>query len=376
MSTKINVRSPYYIRKTGTGVTSFTLNLYIWTGASTPVPTTAAYTLTKDALPYAAGGAGAFYATFEVSELIRDYIEINFNGDYTSYAVWVNDGTTTRIAVDGYGYFEEGANAELSRTKMISNKVIWRPDDENIRVPVFGEEQLDVVFAYQGNEVNTYNYTATTNTNAIIRYPSASGSVSVDNFQQSVLDDGGTYEFNPRLAAFENVVDVNAVDEVRIYKYTAGEIEDAYESIKVRTMHCDKYPDRKVTFVNKLGALQDVYFFAKEVESINSKSEEYKSNVMDLEALTYSGHQYRTMNVQGKESITLNTGFVSEDYNEVLKQMMLSEQVWLTKTDDITFVYPVTPKTQSLTYKTSLNDKLVSYTVTFDYAFDKIQNIR
>lgn len=376
MSTKINVRSPYYIRKLRSGSVpdTETLNLKIWTGAKTPTPTPVQYSLTKDVLD---AGGGFVYATFEVSELIRDYIEINFNGDYTSYAVWVNDGTTTRIAVDGYGYFEEGANAELSRTKMISNKVIWRPDDENIRVPVFGEEQLDVVFAYQGNEVNTYNYTATTNTNAIIRYPSASGSVSVDNYKQSVLYiDGGIYEYNPRLATFENVVDVNAVDEVRIYKYTAGEIEDAYESIKVRTMHCDKFPDRKVTFVNKLGALQDVYFFAKEVESINSKSEEYKSNVMDLEALTYSGHQYRTMNVQGKESITLNTGFVSEDYNEVLKQMMLSEQVWLTKTDDITFVYPVTPKTQSLTYKTSLNDKLVSYTVTFDYAFDKIQNIR
>ena len=373
MPTKINVRSPYYIKKLASaGPTSFTLNLKVWTGAST-VPGTVNYSLTKSVSD---AGGGFVYATFEVSELIRDFIDINFNGDYTSYAVWVNDGTTTRIAVEGYGYIEEGANPELSRTKLISNKVIWRPNDENIRVPVFGDEQLDVVFAYQGNEVNTYNYSIATNTLGLMRYPSASGTVSVDNYKQRVLDDGGTYEFNPNLAAFENVVDVNAVDEVRIYKYTSGEIEDAYESIKVRTMHCDKYPDRKVTFVNKFGAFQDVYFFAKEVESINSKSEEYKSNVMNLLNLSYNGRQYSSINVQGKESITLNTGYVSEDYNEVLKQMMLSEQVWLTKTDDITFVYPVTPKTQSLTYKTSLNDKLVSYSVTFEYAFDKIQNIR
>lgn len=374
MSTKINVRSPYYLQKsTISAVSTLTLDLKIWTGAKTPIPAAVQYSITKAVTN---PGLGYVYATFEVSELIRDYIEINFDGDYTSYAVWVNDGLNTYIAVDGYGYFEEGANAELSRTKMISNNVIWRPDDENIRVPVFGDEQLDVVFAYQGNEVNTYNYSVATNTLGLMRYPSASGTVSVDNYKQRVLDDGGTYEFNPRLAAFENVVDVNAIDEVRIYKYTSGEIEDAYESIKVRTMHCDKYPDRKVTFVNKFGAFQDVYFFAKEVESINSKSEEYKSNVMNLLNLSYNGHQYSSMNVQGKESITLNTGFVSEDYNEVLKQLMLSEQVWLTKTDDITFVFPVTPKTQSLTYKTSLNDKLVSYTVTFDYAFDKIQNIR
>jgi hypothetical protein len=150
-----------------------------------------------------------------------------------------------------------------------------------------------------------------------------------------------------------------------------------YESIKVRTMHCDKYPDRKVTFVNKLGAFQDVYFFAKEVESINTTSEQYKANLMNFATVSYSGHQYQSFNQQGRESITLNTGFVSEDYNEVLKQMMLSEKVWLTKTDsESTFVYPVKPRTNSLTYQTSLNDKMVSYTVEFDYAFDKIQNIR
>ena len=375
MPTKINVRSPYYIKKTG-ATTTFTLDLKIWTGAIGSLPGSAQYSLSKSGTFIS---TGSYYATFEVSELIRDYVDVNFSGDYTSYAVWVYDGSTYYIAVEGYGYMEEGANPELSRTKLISNKVIWRPEGENIRVPVFGDEQLDVVFAYQGNEVNTYNYTATTSSGSLIRYPSASGTVSVDNYRQSVLDAGGIYEYNPRLRQFENVVDVNAIDEVRIYKYTAGEIEDAYESIKVRTMNCNIHPDRKVTFVNKFGALQDVYFFAKETEGISTTSSNYKSNVMDLLNVSYgtSGHQYRSFNVQGKERITLSTGFVSEDYNEVLKQMMLSEQVWLTKTtDESTNVFAVTPITNSLNYMTSVNDKLVSYTIDFEYAFDKIQNIR
>ena len=144
-------------------------------------------------------------------------------------------------------------------------------------------------------------------------------------------------------------------------------------------MNCNIHPNRKVTFVNKLGAFQDVYFFAKEVEGISTTSQNYKSNSFDLSAVSYSSseHQYRTFNVQGRERLTLSTGFVSEDYNEVLKQMMLSEQVWVTKTDDESSnVFPVTPVTNSLTYLNSINDKLVSYTIDFDYAFDKIQNIR
>jgi len=53
--------------------------------------------------------------------------------------------------------------------------------------------------------------------------------------------------------------------------------------------------------------------------------------------------------------------------------MMLSEKVWMTRNF---VVYPVTPRTNSLSYQNSLNDKLVSYTIDFDYAFDSIQSVR
>jgi hypothetical protein len=378
MASKINVRSPFYIRKLrSSGVTTQTLDLKIWTGASTPVPSTVNYSLTKGVIEVPGSGGSFIYSTFEISELVRDYIEIAFDGDYTSYCVWVNDGTTTYLAVDGYGYYEDGMNAELSRTKLISNNVIWRPYGENIRIPVYADDTYDVVMASKGTALRTESVTVQNSTTTKIKYISVSGNLSEDNYQQSVLDDGGIYEFNPLLQALNNSVDVNLIDEIRIYPLDGdGMTDEPYESIKVKTMHCDKYPDRKVTFVNKFGAFQDVYFFAKEIESINTTSEQYKANVIDLYNVTYSGHQYQSFNSQGRESVRLNTGFVSEDYNEVLKEMMMSEYVWLTKTDDATFVYPVTPKTNSLTYKTSLNDKLVDYTIDFDYAFDKVQNIR
>lgn len=372
MATKINVRSPFYIKVTGAN-TTLTLDLKIWTGSVASVPASPTYSLSKASTFVS---AGSYYATFEISELIRDYVETTFDGSYASSAVYVTDGTTTYIAVDGYGYFEEGVNPQLSRTKLISNNVIWRPSNENIRIPVYGEEQLDVVFAYKGNAVNSYTYSFSTTTSLLIKYPDALGTSTVDNYRQRVLDDSGTYEYNILLRQFESQADVNAIDEIHIYKYTGGVIV-SNDIIKVRTMECNRYPDRKVTFVNKFGALQDVYFFAKEVEGITTTSETFKRNSFNDNALTYSGHQYQSYNTQGKERITLSTGFVSEDYNEVLKQMMISEQVWLTKTtDEESNVFPVNPVTNSLSYQTSLNDKLVSYTIEFEYAFDKIQNIR
>ena len=56
---------------------------------------------------------------------------------------------------------------------------------------------------------------------------------------------------------------------------------------------------------------------------------------------------------------------------------MLSEQVYYTEiTETEEKVIPVIPLTKSITYKTSVNDRLANYTVEFEHAFDKINNIR
>ena len=39
-------------------------------------------------------------------------------------------------------------------------------------------------------------------------------------------------------------------------------------------------------------------------------------------------------------------------------------------------VLPIDINTESLTYKTSVNDKLINYTLTFDFAYDTINNVR
>ena len=43
----------------------------------------------------------------------------------------------------------------------------------------------------------------------------------------------------------------------------------------------------------------------------------------------------------GKESITMNTGFYPQSYNEVVRQKMLAEQVWV---DDLSNVLPINLK--------------------------------
>ena len=84
----------------------------------------------------------------------------------------------------------------------------------------------------------------------------------------------------------------------------------------------------------------------------------------------------RTLNLMGKESITLNTDYIDESCNEHIKQLMLSEQVWMTRLTDEEKIVPLKVKTQSLQMKKRVNDKLIQYTMEFDVAADKINTIR
>ena len=162
MATKINLRSPYYIKVSKTALTSVELKLYIYTGTFTANGSVAAgtlrYTINKKPL-----GSNA-YVVFEVSELVRDYLEVEFNGDYNSESVWLNaiatvtggsgsetvspDNTNGFIGLDGYGYFEEGANPTLSTTALQTNKTIIALDDNLFRVPVFvpGTESVSLLY--------------------------------------------------------------------------------------------------------------------------------------------------------------------------------------------------------------------------------------
>ena len=382
----INTRSPFYIKSSASGMASGKIEIYIYEGTyqSSPSSSDLKYTITKSTL------GTEEYVVYEVSELIRDYIDVKYDGEYDSYCVWVRASLTRYnssgasiggvhldyIATDGYGYFEEGVNPEPSRSLLQSNEIMYRPEDGNINIPIFAEDTNSVAYYNNGTLVRSQTITDNDNTNQKIQYISVSGNSDNATYEERVLEDGGTLESSRCLEQFLNYLDIGKVDEIVVgYDTDAG---SAAHIIKVRNLDCSIYDPIRVTFVNKYGALQDLWFDKKSVNSIEVQSSDYKSSVMNLSSLTYdtSAHQNRVLDLVGKESITMNTGYIDESFNEVFRQLMLSEQVWMTRLTDKEEVLPLRPKTQSLQFKTRTNDKLVNYTVEFDFAFDKINTIR
>ena len=397
MARLINTRSPFYIKVYHASLFEAKLQLYIYEGAKDTSPDAAdlKYTIQKAEL------GGNNYVVFEISELVRDYIETKYDGEYDSYAVWVNpvvtafdtsgstlssptvtpsDYTSQFIATDGYGYFEEGINPDFDEGLMMSEGTIYRVNDRSVNIPVYTGTTNSVAFRLNGETVYSkdvvYTDPANPTTSEAIQYIASDSNSTADSYKERVLEDGGIFEDNSLLEAFEGSFDIGAVDEVYVNYTNATETKT--KILKVKTFDCSKYEPIRVTFVNKYGALQDIYFTRRSNESLNIKKQDYKASVIDFANFSYdtSEHQMRTLNLVGNDTITLNTDYIDESCNEHIKQLMLSEQVWMTRLTDEEKVVPLKLKSNSLQIKKKVNDKLIQYTMEFDVASDKINNIR
>jgi tRNA(Leu) C34 or U34 (ribose-2'-O)-methylase TrmL len=124
-----------------------------------------------------------------------------------------------------------------------------------------------------------------------------------------------------------------------------------------------------------------LWFFLKKAKSLKRKNENYKSNTITYPSTnnpaTYSiqNAPNKVFNTQAKQSYKLSSGYYPEGLNEYFEQLLLSEYVWL-KLESSTVRIPVKVKTSSMNFKTSVNDRLIEYTINFEEAFDYINNIR
>ena len=123
-----------------------------------------------------------------------------------------------------------------------------------------------------------------------------------------------------------------------------------------------------VQFVNRYGGLDFIWFFKMRTDSISTESKEYKLLQPNLNYDTTIG-QNAKYNFNGKQSIRMNTGFVPENYNELIQDLILSEKVWINS-------IPAIVKSTGTEFKTQIRNKNINYEIEFEYAFDLINNMQ
>lgn len=147
------------------------------------------------------------------------------------------------------------------------------------------------------------------------------------------------------------------------------EVSDGTNTITLLITDECKYEPINVYYFNKNGAQSSFVFFKKNTENLNITDENYQS---DSGQPINGQHQFNRYNVGAKTKIKVNTGFIPEENNEIIKQILFSEKLWRFENDIFT---PLNIVSKTLEYKTQKNDKLINYTLDLEYAFNEINNI-
>jgi len=355
----IKSNSPYYIItpfvSVNTGLTceSYTLHVTVWDGLKATPPSETTYEITKNNPTGSTGDD-----KINIARLISDFIEF---APQSASATGVIDGNNqqwvrtfvTYITTDplddtvsqynetllfslGYSYGYEGGNITT-----ITNDILLTPQDYKVdRNGVFVQPVLI-------DESSTPAY-------SVISYPNNEINVSATIPSSSYSNELVSYIWVQ-------------VDETTTDTY----IEVIYNGQTTTLLIQDecKYTPIDIFFQNKEGAEQVITFFKERKDSITITDEEFES---DRGQPSDGNHQFVRFNVQAQGKLSLNTGFLGEEMNLVMLELLLSERIW--SYDGSDFI-PLKIKTKNLEYKTRQKAKLINYSIDFEPSYNEINNI-
>ena len=299
------------------------------------IDSTIRYTLVKNVQP-------STTINFDIAELARDYIDIIYKTDYIPQTVAIQtiitpyDGlngtgnslpllavTYNDVGFEAYGTFEEGVNPEVPFGRSLSTLLI----------PI-NEDTDEFTILAPNNQTGKIPYLTSS-------FRGADGYLASDTS-----------------------VTIQGVD------------------CTIKRIDCTKYGDgNRIIYINKYGAQQDLWFFLKETRNLARTNEGYKANTITYPSggATYSIQDApnKVFNTQAKQTHTFSSGYYPEFLNQQFEELLLSEFIWWsTVKKGVGIVIPLKVKTSSVSFKTSVNDRLIEYTIEFEEAFDYINNIR
>ena len=344
----INVRSPYLISQAGTVGQIVQVQLRMYPSGSS-MPTLATVTMSKTI-----ASASATTMSFNISPLIREHIQhVNFTEnvsliEYMSASEWTKtnvkilvngilQSSNTYDCFDGFSYRQEGYN--VSKTAgygMLEDGTYYTQDDSSgslyFDTTDDGEEYL-----FEWCNIKTGAIlNGDLHINGVCRVP---------------------YVTTAGMAAGGNTLKV----------YKDSSYADLIASYTFITECGGKYTPIDCDFVNRFGVWQRITFFKASRLSMKTSSKQYNLMSADLDYNTSIGSSH-AINLNGRESIKVNTGLVGENYASAIRELLLSETILLDGN-------PVLVKTKGIDLPNHENVKQINYSIEFEYAFDLINTL-
>ena len=141
-------------------------------------------------------------------------------------------------------------------------------------------------------------------------------------------------------------------------------------SVRFEVVCETKYPNQRIGFKNRYGQFDYIDMNEVSRQSFETEKRTYQPQLGTWEGstLSYQSTDSSVLNYisDSRQSLSANTNWLTEDWNDILKQLLVSDELYWVDTK-YNVLRPVTIATQSMTFKTGVVDKLIQYQFEFNF---------
>ena len=242
--------------------------------------------------------------TFEISELLRDFLTFTISDDAAATPTTQKITFTSTISF----YPEPNAGGDI-----IGSPIVSLGGDGYEGYTLF----VDFSALTLSNPPIPYRNRADNQATWLLAEKTPSTAATNDDFVIFVPE--GFSGFAGFMAA-DGVISYQAYSTTDTSKTVDGIL------LTIKRISCTKYGvGTKVTFVNRFGVLQDLWFFLKEVKTMVKTKESYKANTLvyssesDEPTYSQSDPTVKILNTQAKQTHIHSSGYYPEFANKYLR---------------------------------------------------------
>ena len=165
-----------------------------------------------------------------------------------------------------------------------------------------------------------------------------------------------------------NTLSTSGLKSYSLTAYGTGSVE--LGTLNYEVVCEEYYVPVRIAYKNRYGQFDFLNFYKRHNTQFNTEQRIYQPQLGTWNSSTLSYNQYQTRQqryiVDATEVLECNTNWLSDGYNELMKQLLVSDEIyWLFDQTNL-ITKPLTIQTNSLLFKTGVNNKLIQYTLSFD----------
>ena len=339
--------------------------LYYWTGSLTNSSSTSNYTINK--FPNTSN-----VGIFDLNRII--------NSTLTDLALY-NTSSVTYYAVDFYWQYLNSSNAFVTGSHLKSStfkaldgyQTFQQPIDYNL---TYGETwplmtsgpttQSAFIDNYGLGGVYVGSTGGTQPTKIVYTSNLGSADYTVSN-TTATTGQIAQYPIGPAQSGFP--LSTSGLTYYTVQAYNGASALGI--PIKYEIVCNQKYPNVRIKWKNKFGQFDYMNFNMISKESFSTERRTYQPTLGTWESSTLSYRQGDSANlayiVDSKQAISVNSNWLSEDYNDILKELLVSDEIYWIYDEPNNQLRPLTITTQNIVFKTGVVDHLIQYQFEFQY---------